>query len=678
MLFDEKKFRASLPAEMLAEKRFVRYFLQPKEGGGTAKIPLGNHSDPNTWSTFDDCVKAIENANQGIGYCFLGGDIHGLDIDHCRNPRNGQLCNEAMLLLSRIPSWAEYSVSGAGLHVFFKGQVRGKQLTETCLQYWNPKNSPRFFALTCDMVGDAFTTLKDIGDEFNYIFATARHISAKIREELKGVDYEQWAALPAERAIPAEDVTQHDKTKIKTRKLHKDFKMEDFLTFYHLEVDNVSRNNIGTCYRIRSCPIKGQPHVGQNSTTTNFILSNDGGLGFHCQSTGCVEYSVTQVIQKLTEEHGVYPGKIYVEKATQATGNEAHRGSRLGSAKEKIKKHKKWLWKGYLQSNQLHHFAGASSEGKSPVTRDLIGRLTRGADWPDGTKNTQGPRSVILLASEDDWSDTILPSLELAGADLDLVFEFISTVSRGEEIVDVTTALDRDIDEIAAHVKSREDVGLVIIDPITNYLGSKSMNREDEMRSILMPLAKMAQTFEVGVVTVGHLNKRDKDTALMQRLMGAAAFGGVARQVFMFGNDPEDDDQFSHVMGLLRKNTFPPLKYKTVAVPHEWDGQVSDIIQIKWCGPAKDLDMDEVVNARKQRDKTASKEAAAFIKAFLRDGAKTIKAIEDALKDAGIECVNLARTAKSVAKSRKMKGTGKTGWEWYLPTSEQLVFDGEK
>src|SRR5690348_14945957 len=144
-LFDYAKFRQYIPTEMLQEKRWVRYFLKPKPEGGTAKIPFGNHSDPTTWSTFDDAVKAIENDQQGIGYCFFGGEIHGLDIDHCRNPESGLICNEAMVLLSRIPSWAEYSVSGQGIHVFFKGSVRGKQLGETCLQYWNPKNSPRFF-----------------------------------------------------------------------------------------------------------------------------------------------------------------------------------------------------------------------------------------------------------------------------------------------------------------------------------------------------------------------------------------------------------------------------------------------------------------------------------------------------------------------------------------------------
>src|SRR5438874_6514000 len=101
-LFDEKKFRQHIPTEMLQEKRWVRYFLKPKpDGQGTAKIPLGNHSDPSTWSTFDDAVKELENNQQGIGYCFLEGEILALDIDHCRNPKTGHICNEAMVLLSR-------------------------------------------------------------------------------------------------------------------------------------------------------------------------------------------------------------------------------------------------------------------------------------------------------------------------------------------------------------------------------------------------------------------------------------------------------------------------------------------------------------------------------------------------------------------------------------------------
>jgi putative DNA primase/helicase len=358
--------------------------------------------------------------------------------------------------------------------------------------------------------------------------------------------------------------------------------------------------------------------------------------------------------------------------------NQPIRGSRLEAARDKPKKHQQWLWPDYLQLNKLVHFAGASSQGKSPVTLDLIARVTAGSDWPDGTTNECGPMSAILLASEDDWSDTIIPRLELAGANTELVFEFVSTITRGDEVHDVSTTLDKDIEELRNKIKERDDVGLVVIDPITNYLGSKKMNQEDDMRSILMPLSSLAQELNVCIVTVGHLNKKGNEAPLLQRLMGAAAFGGVARQVFMFGDDPEENNKFAHVMGFGRGTTTHPLKYKTESVPVEWDGKTSEVVRIKWCGVSNVLDMDDVINPPKQREKTTTEEAADFIKAFLRDGAKPTKSIVDALTDAGIELNNWQKAARKVAKSRQIKGKQHAGFEWYLATPEQEPFDYTK
>ncbi|MGA9798582.1 MAG: AAA family ATPase [Terriglobales bacterium] len=612
-------FKQLLPPEMLKEKRFVRYFLKDKPEGGTAKIPLGNHSDESTWSTFDECVKALENDKQGIGYCFLGGEIHGLDIDYCRNPKTGQICAEAMVLLSRFQSWAEYSVSGQGIHVFFKGNVRGKQLGETCLQYWNPKNSPRFFALTCNMVGEAFNQLKDVGDEFNYIFATARHISAKIREELKEVDPEQYAKLPTEREPVAE---QREKAKTKSRKLHPEFDIQDFLKFYGLEVDNVAKNDIGTCYRLTSCPIKGEKHVGQNSTTTNFILSSDGGLGFHCQSTGCVSWSVAEVIEKLAEDKGAYPHPIYVaEKKQQST---SLRSSRLECVADITIKPEVWLWPGYLSMNQLTHFAGASSEGKSPVTLDLCRPVTTGGAWPDGQPNVVGPRSVIIMASEDDWGDTIAPRLKLAGADVTKIHRFISTIDRGDSVVDVSTNLENDLEELKKQIQSLPDVGLVIIDPITNYLGNKEMNKEEHIRKLLMPISEqIAQALMVSVITVGHLNRRDKDTSPKQRVMGAAAFVGVARQLIMFGSDPEvTDKKYHHIMGEERNQSAPTLKYKTEKVSVDWPGwEDKKVLRVVW-GGVSTARIEESINPDKEELKAAIELAAPALKMILPPGVK--------------------------------------------------------
>jgi hypothetical protein len=670
----EDKFRTFFPSEMLSEKRWVRYFLQAKpDGVGTAKIPLGSHSDSTTWGFFNECVTKLEN-EQNLGYCWLGGEIQALDIDHCRNPRTGVICNEAMLLLSRLGSLAEYSVSGQGIHVFFKGNVRGKQLTETCIQYWNPKSAPRFFALTADGVGEAFTDLKDVGDDFNYVFSTAKHISAKIREELKVVDYDQWLALPKERE-PVE-VASREKSKTKTRKVAAGFDIKDFLNFYGLGIDNECDNEIGHCIRVTTCPIKGEAHVGHNSTTCNFIYpTKDGGLAFHCQSTGCVEYGVGEAIKKLAEgEKGTYPKPIYEEKQQQNTESD-----RLGctqQASEITKEHRVWLWPGYLGRNRVAHFGGASTEGKSPVTLDLAARVSAGLPWPDGRPNELGPMSVIILAAEDDWADTIIPRLDLVGANLSKIHRFFVM----QKSVEITPNIEDDCRRLEDQIRTIGDVGLVIIDPITNYLGSRKMNAEEEIRSgILMPLSLVARQNDCAIVTVGHLNKRGNDAALLQRLMGCAAFGGVMRDVFMFGNDPEDEDVYAHVMAEIRNKSAPKLKYKTEAVKVEWDGKTSEVICVKWCGVSK-ADTDEIVNAPKQQDKSITNRAVGIVAGMLRSGAKKKSDLDLALKENGLDVSKLdfhRLKKKCKAEARPLPGKG-AGWEWYLITPEQTTFDNDQ
>lgn len=671
--FDVSKFRKCLPAEMLKERRFVRYFLKAKpDGNGTSKIPLGDHGKSETWDTFENCVAALEpGKEQGIGYCFLGGDVQALDLDHCRNPKTGEICKEAKLLLTRLSSWAEYSVSGSGIHVFFKGTVRGKELREQCIQYWNPKNSPRFFALTCDLV-EGFTALKDVGEEFNLVFATARHVSSKIREQLKEVDPEQWAALPVEHE-PVETVGR-EKAKHKTRKVAAGFDIKDFLAFYKLKIDNETDNELGHCIRLTTCPIKGAPHVGHNSTTCNFIYpTTDGGLGFHCQSTGCVEYGVADVVKKLAADKGAYPKPIYEQQSTNAR---RERGFRILDVDPADREHTVWLWPGYLEANQLVHLAGASGEGKSPVTRDLIAKFSSGQPWPDGSPNNHSRRCVLILSSEDDWKTVITPHLVLAGANFSNIKRFQATVVSGDTVSDVTTALDADVANLEKAIVELGNVGWIIIDPITNYLGRLAMNKEEDMRGILMPLAELAQRHQVCVSTVGHLNKNQQGT-LLQRVMGAAAFVGVARQILFFTADPEEDSKFSHVVGFGRNTTTPGLKYKTELTEWSSDGKTSGVVTVAWNGEST-ADIEEAVNApAKQSDKSANKQVQILVKMLLKDGAKPTAFVEQAIKETGVVCANWQRAAKGVAKSRQITGKGAhAGWEWYLPTTEQkFVFD---
>ncbi len=517
-----------------------------------------------------------------------------------------------------------------------------------------------------------YNTLRDGRDAFLYVGGTLAHVNARLREEIATIDPEQAAKLHPLKEVPQEAVPG-EKQKTKTRVVRADFNIKDYLNFNKLKIMGECNNELGHCIRLSSCPIKNEPHAGHNETTCNFIYpAKDGGLAFHCFSTGCEDSAVHDVIKLLAERNGVYPKGIYEEKPK-------------GERQERVRKYKLldsdpneadtcvWLWPGYLQANQLTHLAGLSAEGKSPVTRDLAARLSSGREWPDGTPNTFEKRMVLMLASEDDWATVILPHLMQAGANLDNIKRFAMTTVEGDSVAEALTALDQDIGQLEECLKDNANkVGMIVIDPITNYLGRVNMNKEGEARGLLMPLANLAQRYTVATKTVGHLNK--SEGPLLQRVMGAAAFVGVARQTLFFSGDPEDECQFAHVMGFGRKTTTPGLKYKTVQKPFEFNGKTFDVVAVEWGGKS-DVDMEEQIgNPTKQAEKSASKQVQVLLKTLLRDGEKPSQEVEQSIKESGINITDWQKAAKRVAKSKK-KGKG---WVWYLPVPEQAEFDSLK
>jgi hypothetical protein len=203
------------------------------------------------------------------------------------------------------------------------------------------------------------------------------------------------------------------------------------------------------------------------------------------------------------------------------------------------------------------------------------------------------------------------------------------------------------------------------------------MNAEEEIRGgILMPLSLIARQNDCSIITVGHLNKRGNEAAVLQRLMGCAAFVGVARDVFIFGSDPEDEDNYAHTMSEMRNKSAPQLKYRTEAVKVAWGGKESEVIRVKWCGVSH-ADVDEVVNAPKQQEKSITSKAVMLIAGMLRSGEKRKADIDQALKENGIDPDKLVwdRIKKRCkADARPLPGKG-AGWVWFLPTT-QTVFDG--
>src|SRR5207249_1677314 len=169
--------------------------------------------------------------------------------------------------------------------------------------------------------------------------------------------------------------------------------------------------------------------------------------------------------------------------------------------------------------------------------------VTRGTAWPDGAANSQ-PGSVIILSAEDDDEDTIRPRLRVAGADLNKV-HILQAVRLAKP--DGGTTLDyfnlaRDVIALQDAVVKLEDVRLVIVDPISAYLGNTDSHVNARVRGLIAPLTQVAQTLRFSVIALDHLNKSNQRTALY-RPNGSIAFTAAARAVWFFARNPDDPTQ---------------------------------------------------------------------------------------------------------------------------------------
>lgn len=97
----------------------------------------------------------------------------------------------------------------------------------------------------------------------------------------------------------------------------------------------------------------------------------------------------------------------------------------------------------------------------------------------------------------------------------------------GERTFNVT----RDVFVLEELIHAIGDVRLVIVDPLTGYLGGQTdAYRDNEVRAALAPLGDLAARTSVSIIGVMHLRKSPSDQAMF-RVLGSVAFTAYARSV---------------------------------------------------------------------------------------------------------------------------------------------------
>jgi len=196
-----------------------------------------------------------------------------------------------------------------------------------------------------------------------------------------------------------------------------------------------------------------------------------------------------------------------------------------------------WIWPSRIALGKYTTIAGEPGLGKSQLTARMAATITTGGDWPEGEgKAPLG--SVIIVSSEDDPEDTIAPRLMAAGADMGRVHELQGIQRQG---VHRTFNLAEDLAPLEDTIAALGDVRLVVIDPISAYLGGTDSHKNADVRALLAPLQDMAQRRAVAVLGITHLNKGGGSA--MARFTGSGAFVAAARAAYLVAKDADDPDR---------------------------------------------------------------------------------------------------------------------------------------
>jgi len=315
----------------------------------------------------------------------------------------------------------------------------------------------------------------------------------------------------------------------------------------------------------------------------------------------------------------------------------------------------RWLWPGRIALGKLTLLCGDPGLGKSFVTLDLAARVSSGTAWPDLPLLPNPSGSVVLLSAEDDLADTIRPRLDAAKADagrivaVQAVRRILVTGQTQDDYFDLT----EDLPALEAAIKQMSDCRLVIIDPLTAYLGKTDSHKNAEVRAVLARLFELAARRKVAVLAVTHLNKANTLPAIY-RAMGSLAFVAAARAVWAVVRDEDDETG--------RRRLFVPVKNNLgadetgLAYALEPVGQTA---RVRWESDPVNIRADDALDGGGRKARAEHDARQFVIDTITANGGDMLSDDLSAAAEAeGISERTLRRAKKAVVESYKEKGRG--------------------
>lgn len=196
-----------------------------------------------------------------------------------------------------------------------------------------------------------------------------------------------------------------------------------------------------------------------------------------------------------------------------------------------------WAWahggRGRIQLGTLALFAGRPGAGKSTAARWFAAQATLGT--LEGYWEGQ-PQHVAYIAAEESARYTIGPGLAAAGADMTRIH--FPAVYHDGQAAQLLSILDEQ--ELTDYCHTH-GITVVIVDPLMSTItATADINKNNEVRAQVQPWSRLADAINGVTLGVAHLRKSGTGD-VVAAVTGSSAFGELARAVFGFAKNHEDD-----------------------------------------------------------------------------------------------------------------------------------------
>lgn len=189
----------------------------------------------------------------------------------------------------------------------------------------------------------------------------------------------------------------------------------------------------------------------------------------------------------------------------------------------------RWVWDGWIPSARIFAIAGTEGCGKTRLSLDLHRRAFHGLPWPDGQPAAVEPGRPAVWVCSDGQQDEILDTAEAFGLpDDSIVLPTQPDDPYGGTSIDEVETVRAIGSAIEIHRP-----WIIFVDSLSYATGLK-LHEQTAVASIKNLLAGIAQTYDISICCLMHMNKDGQALGLRMR--------GVARTLLHLAKpDPESE-----------------------------------------------------------------------------------------------------------------------------------------